>query len=63
MKARVTLKPDQLKKLLDGKPLDFKFPKAATEVEIVIEEDVFAKFDRVFAKIWNKALDKLDKLA
>jgi hypothetical protein len=63
MKARVTLKPDQLKKLLDGKPLDFKFPKAATEVEIVIEEDIFAKFDRVFAKVWNKALDRLDKLA
>jgi len=28
-----------------------------------LEEDIFAKFDRVFAKVWNKALDRLDKLA
>lgn len=62
MKARVTLTPALLKRLLDGKPLQFKFPKAATEVELVIEEDIFAKFDRVFSKVWNKALDKLDKL-
>jgi hypothetical protein len=62
MKARVTLTPALLKRLLDGKPLQFKFPKTVGEVEIVIEEDIFAKFDRVFNKVWNKALDKLDKL-
>jgi hypothetical protein len=62
MKARITLTPTLLKRLLDGKPLQFKFPKAATEVEIAIEEDIFDKFDRVFNKLWNKALDKLDKL-
>lgn len=62
MKARVTLTPALLKRLLDGKPLNFKFPKAATEVEILIEEDIFAKFDRIFSKLWNKALDKLDRL-
>lgn len=62
MKARVTLTPALLKLLLDGKPLRFKFPKAATEVEITIEEDIFAKFDRIFSKLWHKALDKLDKL-
>ena len=62
MKARVTLTPALLKRLLDGKPLQFKFPRAATEVEIAIEEDIFDKFDRVFNKLWNKALDKLDKL-
>jgi hypothetical protein len=62
MKARVTLTPTLLKRLLDGKPLQFKLPQAATEVEIAIEEDIFDKFDRVFNKIWNKALDKLDKL-
>lgn len=48
---------------MDGKPLQFKFPKAATEVEIAIEEDIFARFDRVFRKLMNKALDKLDKIA
>jgi len=62
MKARVTLTPALLKRLLDGKPLEFKIPKAATEIEILIEEDIFAKFDRVFSKLWNKALEKLDKL-
>lgn len=62
MKARVTLTPALLKRLLNGKPLQFKFPKSATEVELVIEEDIFAKFDRVFNKIWDKMLDKLDKL-
>ena len=61
MKARVTLTPALLKRLLDGKPLQFKLPAAATEVELVIEEDIFAKFDRVFSKTWNKLLDKLDK--
>ena len=62
MKARVTLNPKLLKRLLDGKPLQFKVPKAATEVEIVMEEDIFGKFDRVFSKLWNSVLDKLDKL-
>jgi hypothetical protein len=62
MKARVTLTPALLKRLLDGKPLQFKLPASANEVEIIIEEDIFAKFDRVFSKVWNKALDKLDKL-
>lgn len=62
MKARVTLTPALLKRLLDGKPLQFKLPSAANEVELIIEEDIFAKFDRVFSKVWNKALDKLDKL-
>lgn len=62
MKARITLTPKLLKRVLDGKPLNFKFPKAATEVEILIEEDLFAKFDRVFGKVWNSVLDKLDKL-
>jgi hypothetical protein len=62
MKARVTLTPALIKRLMDGKPLQFKFPKAATEVELVIEEDVFAKFDRVLDKIWNNVLDKLDKM-
>jgi hypothetical protein len=62
MKARVTLTPDLLRRLLEGKPLQFKLPKAVTEVEIAIEEDIFDKFDRIFNKLWNKALDKLDKL-
>ena len=62
MKARVTLTPALLRRLLDGKPLQFKVPKAATEVEIIMEEDIFDKFDRVFSKVWNSVLDKLDKL-
>ena len=62
MKARVTLNPKLLKRLLDGKPLQFKVPKAATEVEIIMEEDIIGKFDRVFSKLWNSVLDKLDKL-
>jgi len=63
MKARVTLTPALLKRLLDGETLRFKFPKAATEVEIDTEkDDVFAKLDRIIDKLWNKTLDKLDKL-
>ena len=62
MKARVTLTPALLKRLLDGKPLQFKIPKAATEVELIMQEDLTAKFDRVFSKVWNSVLDKLDKL-
>lgn len=62
MKARVVLTPKLLKRLLDGKPLLFKFPSPATEIEMVLEEDIFAKFDRVFAKMWNKVLSKIDNL-
>jgi hypothetical protein len=62
MKARVTLTPDLLKRLLDGKPLEFKVPKAATSIEVVVQEDIFAKFDRVFAKMWDKVLTKIDNL-
>lgn len=62
MKARITLTPALLKRLLDGKPLQFKFPKAVSDVEITIEEDIFDKFDRVFDKLWNSVLDKLNKL-
>lgn len=62
MKARVKLTPALLKRLLDGKALQFKVPKAATEFEIIMEEDIFEKFDRVFSKLWNSVLDKLDKL-
>lgn len=62
MKARVTITPALLKRLLEGKALQFKFPKAATEVEVAVEEGIDAKFDRIFGKIWNKTLDKLDKL-
>jgi len=62
MKARVTLTPALLKRLLNGKPLQFKVPKAATEFEIIMEEDIISKFDRVFSKVWNSVLDKLDKL-
>ena len=60
MKIRVTLTPKLLKRLLDGNPLTFA--KDGFEVEILIEEDIFAKFDRVFSKVWNNVLDKLDKL-
>lgn len=62
MKARVTLTPKLLKRLLDGKQLDFKFPQPVTEFEVVLEEDIFAKFDRVFAKMWDKVLTKIDNL-
>ena len=36
MKARVTLTPALLKRLLDGKPLQFKLPAAATEIEVIV---------------------------
>jgi hypothetical protein len=62
MKARVKLTPDLLKRLLDGKPLEFTLPAPATELEVVLQEDIFSKFDRVFGKMWNSVLDKLDKL-
>lgn len=62
MKARVTLTPDLLKRLLDGKPLEFTLPAPATSIEVIVQEDIFAKFDRVFGKMWNSVLEKLDKL-
>ena len=74
MKAKITLTPKLLKRLMDGKPLHFKFAymsegidppvviRDTVLVEVVIEEDIFTKFDRVFGKAWDKMLDKLDKL-
>lgn len=62
-RVRVTLTPALLKRLMDGKPLEFKFPKPVTQIEVVAEEGIFDKFDRVFAKLWQKVLDKLDKIA
>lgn len=63
LKARVKLTPELLKKLLDGKPLEFTLPAACNQIEVVVQEDIFGKFDRVFAKTWNKILDKLDKMS
>lgn len=62
MKTRITLTPELLKRLLDGKPLEFNLPGYDLTMEIVVQEDIFAKFDRVFGKMWNSVLDKLDKL-
>jgi hypothetical protein len=62
MRAKVTLTPDLLKLLLAGKPLRFKLAKAATEVEIAIEEDIFDRFDRIFNKLLDKAFSKFEKM-
>lgn len=63
MKARVKMTPARMERLLTGKTLNFKLPSPATEIEIVLEEDAYDKFDRVFTKIWNGVLDKVDKAA
>jgi len=52
-----------MERLLTGKTLNFKLPAPATEIEIVLQEDAYDKFDRVFSKIWNSALDKVEKAA
>jgi hypothetical protein len=62
MKTRITLTPELLKRLLDGKALEFNLPGYDLTMEIVVQEDIFAKFDRIFGKMWNSVLDKLDKL-
>jgi hypothetical protein len=65
MKARVKMTPARMEKLLTGKTLQFKLPVPADEIEVVLDDssDAMAKFDRVFSKIWNGVLDKVDKAA
>jgi len=63
MKARVKMTPARMERLLTGKTLNFKLPSPATEIEIVLEEDAYDKFDRIFTKIWSATLDKVEKAA
>lgn len=60
MKARVTLTPPLLKKLLDGKPLQFKFPQDANEIEIIVEEN--AALQRVLLVVAGAIQRIMDKL-
>lgn len=65
MKARVKMTPARMEKLLTGKTLQFKLPVAADEIEVVLDESAEAldKFDKMFIKLWNKVIDKVDKAA
>lgn len=56
--------PARMERLLTGKTLQFKLPTPADEIEVVLDEseDSYAKFDRIFSKIWNGVLDKIDKI-
>ena len=65
MRAKVKMTPARMEKLLTGKSLTFKLQQPVTELEIVLDDsgDVFAKFQRVFDKIWNDVLGKIDKAA
>ncbi len=65
MKARVKMTPARMERLLTGKSLKFTLPSPATEIEIVLDDsgDAMEKFDRVFGKIWNSVLDRVQKAA
>jgi hypothetical protein len=57
--------PARMEKLLVGKTLTFKLPQPVTELEIILDEsgDNFSKFHRVFDKIFDGILDRVDKAA
>jgi len=65
MKARVKMTPARMEKLLTGKTLQFKLPVPADRIEVILDDssDAMEKFDRVFGKIWNSVLDKMEKAA
>lgn len=65
MKARVKITPPRMERLITGKTLQFKLPVPADEIEIVLDDgdDVFARFDRVFTKVWKGVLDRVEKTA
>lgn len=65
MKAKVSITPKMMERLVSGKPLVFRLPKSADSLEVVLaqEPDLFAQFDRVFSKVWKAALAKLEKVS
>jgi hypothetical protein len=59
---RVKMTPARMERLLDGKPVHFKALNLGADpdlqIEIILEEDAWAKFDKIFEKIMNK-VDKV----
>ena len=61
MKARVKVTPARMERLMSGKPLVYNVPAWVTELELVLDDGVFAKFDKLFSKTWNKVMAKAEK--
>jgi hypothetical protein len=61
MKIRVKITPARLERLMAGEPLNYAVGN--TEIEIVMADDVFSKFDAIFekiSKIVNKTVEKIE---
>lgn len=63
MKARVSITPTMMEKLVKREPLLFRIKPGVTmlEVHLLEDEDAFSQFDRVFTKVWKTALGKVEK--
>jgi hypothetical protein len=64
MKARVTLTPEMMEKLVSRQSIYFKIKTGCTmlELRLMEDEDSFSQFDRVFSKLWKSVLDGVEKL-
>lgn len=67
MNVRVKITPDRMNKLLAGEPLHFTFIAKSSDpqidLEVRLDKGVQDKFAQIFDKIWDKTLDKVDKIA
>jgi hypothetical protein len=64
MKARVSITPDMMEKLVKRESLTFRIKPGcdSLEVRLLESEDAFSQFDRVFTKVWKAALKKIEKM-
>jgi hypothetical protein len=59
--AEVKIDSKLLERLADGKEVVVNLPKGVSKLLITMDkEDDFAHFDRVFRKIWNRLLKRLE---
>jgi hypothetical protein len=62
-KIRVIIPQVAVSRLLDGTILEFKIPPTkgpVTSIEISLDRP--DRFDSIFDRLWNKMLDKFEKL-
>ena len=62
MKTRVKLTPAMMEKLAKNETLKFKIGNNDLEITLSKEEDDFVYFDRVFSKLWNSVMNRLEKV-
>jgi hypothetical protein len=63
MKARVSITPQMMEKLVKREPLTFRIKPGVTLLEVCLteDEDAISQFDRVFLKLQKYILDKIEK--